>query len=151
MYFEDMSNYAYYLKTPVENVKNIGWLDAGRSYRTGHVSPIFLRNLTDIIIGNSIVDAQVNKIRSTHRCSLSSCEVGKLITNGKSAVLGAAEVWIPSVIDREFFAAPTMIFHYIEKHNYLPQDDFISAVIGFDFNKKFSAQDVYLSVIKGHF
>lgn len=151
MYFEDMSNYAYYLKTPVENVKNIGWLDAGKPYRTGDVGSLFLQCLMGIIVGNDIVDAQVNKIRSTHRCSLSGCEVKEVVANGKTAILGAAEIWIPSVICGEFFAVPSMILHYIEAHHYLPPDDFISAVIGFDFNKELNAQDVYLSAIKGHF
>jgi hypothetical protein len=151
MYFEDMSNYCYYLKTPLDNVKNIGWLNADKSCSTGDVDTDFLSKLSKIILGNEVIDTQVNRIRSVHPCSLANCEVAVITDGMRSAFLGAAEIWIPSGKSNGFFAMPSMIFHYIEKHHYLPPSDFISAVVNFDFEKPFNAQEVYLAEIKGHF
>ncbi len=129
----------------------MGWLEKDKPYKTGKVPDGFLSKLSSIILGNDIVDAQVNRIRSAHPCALSDC--GSLeITDGEHKVtLGAAEIWIPSIEGGGFFAAPSMIYHYVEKHNYLPPQEFVAAVMAFDLATPYKAQDIYLNEIRGHF
>ncbi len=151
MYFEDMSSYCYYLKTALSNVKNVGWLERSKPYNTGDVDGDFLPRLSNIILGNDVIDTQVNKMRSVHPCSLSSCYLQEIKEGERKACLGAAEIWIPSIENDDFFASPSMVYHYIEKHGYLPPKEFISAVMSFNFELPFKAQDTYLNAVKGHF
>lgn len=151
MFYEDLSNYCYYLKTPASTVRNVGWLEKDKSYATGEVSGSFLPKLSSIILGNDIIDAQVNRIRSAHPCSLSGCSNLQIEANGRKDSLGAAEIWIPSKDGSNFFATPSMVYHYVETHSYLPPEEFVSAVMSFDLSIPYKAQDVYLNEIKGHF
>ncbi|CAM3806343.1 hypothetical protein VA7868_03821 [Vibrio aerogenes CECT 7868] len=151
MFYEDLSNYCYYLKTPVSTVRNVGWLEKDQPYKTGKVLDGFLSKLSNIILGNDSVDAQVNRIRSMHPCSLYDCGMLEIEVNGKKSSLGTAEIWVPSKDGSVFFAAPTMVYHYVEKHSYLPPEKFVSAVMNFDLSMPYKAQDIYLKEIKGHF
>lgn len=151
MFYEDLSGYCYYLKTPVSTVRNVGWLEKDKPYKTGRVPDGFLSKLSSIILGNDIVDAQVNRIRSAHPCALSDCGSPEITDGERKVTLGAAEIWIPSCEEGSFFAAPSMIYHYVEKHNYLPPQEFIAAVMAFDLATPYKAQDIYLNEIRGHF
>ncbi|WP_163390442.1 hypothetical protein [Enterovibrio norvegicus] len=151
MFYEDLSHYCYYLKTPVETVRNVGWLEKDQPYKTGKVLDGFLSKLSNIILGNDSVDAQVNRIRSAHPCALSDCGALEIEVNGRRCSLGAAEIWVPSKDGSGFFAAPSMVYHYVEKHSYSPPQDFVSAVMNFDLSMPYKAQDIYLNEIKGHF
>ncbi|MDE6313851.1 MAG: hypothetical protein K2M46_09595 [Lachnospiraceae bacterium] len=45
------------------------------------------------------------------------------------------------------YAAPSMIYHYITHHNYLPPEEFIKAVLTFDeqkYKEKFYKNPVYV-------
>jgi len=42
-------------------------------------------------------------------------------------LLGGAEIWIPDS-SQGYFAAPDLIIHYIEEHQYLPPREFLSAL-----------------------
>jgi hypothetical protein len=141
----------YYLKTPVDSVKNIGWLDSNRKYSVGKVAPDFLPKLGSIIIGTAKCNAQVNRMRSTSPCRLSDCDIQEIECHGSKECLGASEVWVPLGDNGMFYAAPSMVYHYIEEHDYLPPEGFISAVMGFDLEQEFNAQDIYLDLIQGHF
>lgn len=151
MFYEDLSNYCYYLKTPVATVRNVGWLEKDQPYKTGKVLDGFLLKLSNIILGNGSVDAQVNRIRSAHPCALSDCGTLEIEVNGRRDTLGAAEIWIPSKDGSDFFAAPSLVYHYVVKHSYLPPEEFVSAVMSFDLSMAYKAQDIYLNEIKGHF
>jgi len=151
MYYEDLSSYCYYLKTPVSIVKNVGWLESDTPYNTGVVDRNFLPRFAMIILGSDVIDTEVNRIRSVHPCALADCDVQEIREDGDRACLGAAEIWVPSTKEGEFFAAPSMIYHYIEKHGYLPPKEYISAVMNFNFESSFKAQEAYLNAIKGHF
>jgi len=151
MYFSDLSNYSYYLKTPVNEAWNIGWLEEGKSYVTGNIENDFLSKLASIIVGNNIVNVHVNQIRGVHPCALSGCDNLEVEIGNRKIAVGSSEIWVPSKNPGQYFASPSMILHYMKAHHYLPPKEFISAVMSFDLSKPFNAQDVYLEVIKGHF
>lgn len=151
MYFPDLSSYSYYLKRPIDKVLNIGWLEEGESFTTGSVEVVFLSKLATIINGNDIVNLHVNRIRGIHPCALSNCDKLEVKIEGKIVSVGSSEIWIPSNTSDQYFASPSMVFHYIAVHDYLPPNEFISAVMSLDLKKYFNGQEVYLNVIKGHF
>jgi hypothetical protein len=151
MYFEDLTKYCFYLKKPVETVKNVGWLDAKKSFNRGEVDLYFLEKLSAIILGSENIDVHVNRVRSADSCALFDCDVKEIKKGSRSEYLGTSEIWFPSVVEGEFFAAPSLVYHYVAEHNYLPPKEFIISVMNFNLDKSFNAQALYLSVIKGHF
>ena len=71
-----------------------------------------------------------NVTRGLHNCELCDQQSPILIdaVDGLhgSAVLGFGEVLVDG--DGEIYAAPTLIVHYIDRHNYLPPDQFLTAL-----------------------
>lgn len=150
MFFDDLSDYSYFLKKPVGNVKNVGWLDASHVFPVGQSSANFLSKLERIIASRDVVNVHVNQIRGVHLCALSSSCQSVVIRGGKVG-LGSSEIWIPSTDGKNFFAAPSLVFHYIRDHNYLPPQEFIDAVEGMSLDAPFMAQEKYIELIAGHF
>ncbi|KJZ08911.1 hypothetical protein TW85_23030 [Marinomonas sp. S3726] len=146
MHYEDLSEYKYYLTKPLKNVINIGWLNSVSSHteKPFYKSEGFLLKLKDIIIGNSVVNAHVNLVRSTEPCLVSGCEPIWIENDESKCCLGASEIWIPTTKKGFYFASPSMIYHYISDHNYIPPKAYIDAVIRFDLAKKYNAQKIYL-------
>lgn len=56
-------------------------------------------------------------------------------------VIPYAELWIPA--NEAIYAAPILIVHFIEVHNYLPPAEFIAAIDLLDDNVSFVADAVY--------
>lgn len=149
MYFPDLSPYQYYLKSPVETVRNVGWLDADKPYSVGVVSEQVLIKLEDLICSTVPVDVHVNRLRGHVPCPL--CGDGPMTTASGAGELGASKIWIPALSPRGHYAAPSLVYHYIRDHHYHPPADFIEAVMAFDLATSYSAQEVYLSTVAGHF
>lgn len=59
------------------------------------------------------------------------CDVQKKGTAESSMdlKLGSAELWIPSLDNTLIFAAPDMIIHYVETHQYRPPECYQQAAI----------------------
>jgi hypothetical protein len=51
-----------------------------------------------------------------------------LEARGKRVLLGCAEVWVRG-IDGVWYAAPTLILHYVQAHRYKPPEEFIQTVL----------------------
>lgn len=142
MFFEDLTEYSYYQNRPLKNVFNIGWIDEKNSYAQGEIEQSFKEKLQSVIVGNKAFNAHVNKIRGIHPCNLCGADSIKLYSRtGSCVMLGSSEIWVPS--KESYFAAPSMILHYIEDHNYRPPKEFIKAVLSIDLNRTYSAQNVY--------
>jgi hypothetical protein len=143
MHFEDLSPYCYFLKSGLHNVLNVGWLDASHSFNIGAASPSFVSTLRAIVAElHPDVDVHVNRMRGIHPCNLCGEENLPLIDyRGRKYNLGMSEIWIPG--DGLWYAAPSMVLHYIEAHDYLPPNEFIAAVEGMDTNAAYTAQDHY--------
>lgn len=151
MFFDDLSNYSYYLTKPVVTVRNIGWLAKDAPFKTGVTNDAFLEKLACLIVGNDMVDIHVNRTRSAQPCNISGCTSLDVKAGEKSETLGASEIWIPVKGVAEYFAAPSMIYHYVDEHYYVPPVEFINAVLDFDLSIPYKAQDIYLNEIQGHF
>jgi hypothetical protein len=130
-YFADLTPYTY---TPAGNLKvlNVGWLDSAHLFLQGDTSSEFREML------GSLCGRPIHLHRGFHDCDF--CRTADVrqqenwkkwanIGNGQIRVLGLDEIW---------YAAPTMIHHYVIEHRYLPPAMFIEAVlhpfaVGVDF------------------
>jgi len=117
------------------------------------VSDHLLQRLEAVMLSRDPVDVHINRLRSSRPCALSaSCDREMLIGSGKALVhLGASVMWIPARNEAGYWAAPSMVFHYLRDHSYLPPEQFLLAVEAMDLTRRFKAQEVYLKQIVGHF
>lgn len=57
----------------------------------------------------------------------------------KTLFLGNWEIWIPGR-DGKVFASPGLIIHYVEKHEYLPPQEFVAAAMNDDALHNWNAE-----------
>ena len=116
-YFADLSPHTY---TPSDGIEvvNVGWLDQAHPFTKGETAQEFreaLRRLCESPIrlhrGFHVCQFCPKKVRAAQRSNTG---------NGQIRIKGPDGTW---------FAAPTMIHHYVEAHNYLPPPAFVHAVL----------------------
>lgn len=126
-YFADGSPYTYW---PNESATNVGWLDAAADFPRGTVDTDFLCQL------KNLCRFGVNRTRGYHICNLCA-QIGRSAMSTPTAVdtcggerflVGSAEIRVAAK-DGLVYAAPDMIAHYVEVHNYLPPRGFIEAML----------------------
>ncbi len=123
-YYEDLTLYEYENDFQFLQAVNIGWLDRTASFLKGQVDDEFLEKLFELCA------KPVAKTRGFHVCPFcSNPQIGETAERKGRSIkeLGSAEVWVRG-LDGILYAAPTLIYHYIESHNYLPPAAFIEAV-----------------------
>ena len=137
MYYPDLTPYKYGFETEF-NVVNVGWLSKTNEFPIGDVSELFLDNLKKFMLR-----PPCNRMRGWHTCEF--CD-GATRTSDLNYIddidLRNGEVWIPDVNEKLIYAAPTMIWHYINKHNYLPPSNFITSCEQFDFNSNWTPETI---------
>jgi hypothetical protein len=116
-YFADMTPHTY-TRTGLSSALNIGWLDASFPFAQGDVPPTVLRTL------QNLCDKPLHLHRGFHECQFCPrAPSTKEVTcrgNGQIRIEGEGGV---------IFVAPTMIYHYVSAHHYLPPAAFIAAVL----------------------
>ena len=124
MFFEDLSPYTYTLGKPVPegvcldaltDALNVGWLEDGHPFATGPTPWRFrlrLRHLAKNLKNDFFV--------ASHTCNL--CE------RGERTARGTGEIHVTGS-DGVTYVAPALIVHYVAKHEYLPPQEFIDAVL----------------------
>jgi hypothetical protein len=131
MYFPDLSPYQYLEREAAESpALNVGWLDLEHDYPKGEVSAQALERL------RQECSAQlVNHMRGWHACEF--CRPGFFkryrqptieSSSGKPIMLGSAEIRVKGK-DGKVYAAPNLIYHYVEKHQYRPPEEFLEALL----------------------
>ncbi len=120
-YYQDLSTYTY-SNQQCENTRNIGWLTHGHDFQIGAPAQVFLEKLWEYC------KVSVMQTRGIHSCEL--CDDSEAFVadwNGTRLILGSSEI---RVFDHEgtIFAAPTLIFHYVLRHQYQPPTSFREAV-----------------------
>jgi hypothetical protein len=109
MYYPDLTPYDYGI-TEYEDALNIGWLEMGHEFSSGDFPE------KQELIRKLRAKKIENKYRGFHSCDFCpKWEIG----NGEYVVQ-----W-----NGKTYAAPRMVVHYIEAHNYKPPQIFIDAVI----------------------
>ena len=130
-YFEDLSPYRYG-SYPGKGAVNIGWLGDDREpFATGAVPIAVLEVLKDL------VKAPVNEYLGFYTCEL--CPIPDYFIINDKASRKEWDQWeTPRSGNGEIrlkgkngiiYAAPVLIVHYIEEHQYLPPEEFLAAVM----------------------
>jgi len=130
MHFPDLTQYAYEPLKDGMPVLNVGWLGGGNSFPVGALPPDFLHTLKRISR-----QCRANQSRGTHACEYCSDpyrEIWSIQDGGAKRLLGSAELWIPSPDQTHIYAAPDLIIHYVDEHQYKPPAEFVLAVTRFD-------------------
>jgi hypothetical protein len=133
-YFPDNSPYAYgHSSHP--GVVHVGWLDDVHSFPKGDVEPRLIQKM------KSLASRPVELYRGKHICELCAEPAGLVKAYVPDRVVvdpncswarwadqrtsnGEIRVSHEGIV----FAAPVLIVHYIEVHNYLPPQQFLDAV-----------------------
>jgi hypothetical protein len=111
--FPDLSPHTYSPACGL-NLFNVGWLDEGMAFATGSSSADFQFALQSLCRHPIFID------RGSHACSYCGGMHRENEGNAQIRVCGKHGTW---------YAAPTLIHHYVTRHQYLPPDEFIEAVI----------------------
>lgn len=128
MYYPDGSKYVYTRQSEINNIINIGWLSHEFAFNKGEVDAYIKNKVLEIIYSK-----KCNTMRGIHKCDFCKSEVFVPHYNGK-ILLGNAEVWIPSINHNLIYASPTLIYHYIDAHHYLPTANYLESLMSFDLN-----------------
>lgn len=121
-YFKDLSEYTYLSDMYRSGTINIGWLSA-IGFETESPSLLVLDYLWDFC------SISIAATRGLHFCEI--CKIEQYIIAEKNGIrlkLGNAEIRVFSE-DGEIYAAPNLLYHYIQKHHYKPPEKFIKALL----------------------
>ncbi len=102
---------------------NIGWLGSDSVFERGATGQDFRDALARLV-----VKRQVRLTRGFHRCELCGASRPRVEHGAKSRVLGNSEIRVTGK-NGTVYAAPSMIAHYVEVHEYVPPREFIEAVL----------------------
>ncbi len=133
MFFEDLSPYRYgsfSWRSLLWRELNVGWLDSAYQFAQGSVPHGFLDRMFEHCLH------PVRQMKGFHICQFCSpiLEHPKICRNGREIWVGSAEIRVRGR-GRVRYAAPTLIYHYIEAHQYLPPEEFIEAVLASRISK----------------
>jgi hypothetical protein len=121
MYFADLSPCRYY-------GLSVGWLEKGHDFTRGAVPSGFLERLLERCRHPAI------RHRGAHLCefcpSLEHAQAAcvRELANGERVFVGSGFIRVHPKQGLAF-VAPTLVFHYVQDHGYLPPQTFIEAVM----------------------
>lgn len=141
MYYPDLSDYVYFEGISFPDVINVGWLDEKHKIATGTCESRIIDKLVALTLEEGNIQSVVNVMRGVHSCPFCGKRDIWVGRNGRKALLGNAELWIPST--RKIYVAPNLIIHYIDEHQYRPPAEFLDAVAGIDLEMSFHGQERY--------
>lgn len=119
----------------------VGWLEPEFPYSTGSVPAEFVHAL-----GQLCIQHQQGRMRGWHDCRLGCPRPGgddvprmangrRLLApptsveiDGVRVVLGSTEIRVIAA-DGTWLAAPSLVYHYVTEHAYLPPEPFVEAVM----------------------
>jgi len=121
-YFEDLSSYVYEPSYGTSQTKNVGWLERGHEF--AQMSP----SERDLELLWSYCQLSIVQTRGVHECDL--CEPHQIVVverQGFKLLLGTSEIRVFSN-DGIVYAAPSLIYHYVNFHHYKPPEEFLKAL-----------------------
>jgi hypothetical protein len=125
-YFSDLTPYSFLLaKDEVSaSLLSVGWLSRFHSFPK---KPVDARLLEKLL---KLCRKPVRLTRGFHRCDFCSGSANSMISmtvDGDKVRLGNGEIRVPGT-NGVAYAAPTLICHYIDQHEYGPPQEFLDAV-----------------------
>jgi len=131
MYYPDLSPYTNMINAreplvdDAPQALSVGWLEAGHPFAQGGAANEFMARLW------TLGRAPVNLMRGCHECDFCSDPSFSYLNvrqGDEELGMGNGEIWVFSN-DHKVYIAPTLIYHYITHHRYLPPEPFIHAVL----------------------
>lgn len=121
MYLPDLSPYGYMnYESMMIGTRSIGWLDRKHPYPVGKTSIELQSRLLEYC------KTPVNVTRGRHLCPFCKFSEEEL-ENLDITYYSNAEIRV--IHSNGVFAAPTLVWHYVTEHQYLPPQEFIDAVL----------------------
>jgi hypothetical protein len=121
-YFPDLSPYVHTSSSRGVPTRNVGWLDASESFPVAEPSKELLERLWQFCL------VSVCPTRGIDECPLCDDELAICKRNGMQRVFGTAEIRVFDLTGQAAFAAPNLIYHFVEKHHYSPPPEFLEAL-----------------------
>jgi len=115
MWYEDLAECGYFAE--FFPTIAIGWLENGKPYSIGKTP----KEAVETIYKFNKTDGMYYRFLGYHECDF--CDFVNI-------ELGATTILI--AYQDKVYACPALIIHYMEKHQYLPPDEFIEAVLNYD-------------------
>jgi hypothetical protein len=112
-FFADLTPHTYAPTGDLEML-NVGWLDEGWPFPVGPTSQVFRDALLELCKHPIILH------RGFHVCCYCRGQQQDRAGNGQIRVLSRKGIW---------YAAPTLVHHYVLAHAYSPPADFVDAVV----------------------
>jgi hypothetical protein len=128
MHFPDLTPYEYFRGESNANAVNVGWLSVTAPFPKGGVSAEFVHRL------RRLTTSPVNLTRGSHLCELCPPppkvlnSAGCWTLNPPPGTYGNGEIRVPGS-NGAIYAAPILILHYVEAHQYVPPAEFVDAVL----------------------
>jgi hypothetical protein len=136
-------------------LRSVGWLHPHGFFPQGPVPREFVEKLLLLV-----AEEQILTMRGYHVCDW--CEHlphkqadapegeeyilprATYVTVGEGekrerVLLGNAEIMVPG-LRGVYYMAPTLIYHYVQAHQYQPPDEFVESVLAFDPSSRFNGQ-----------
>jgi hypothetical protein len=125
VYYKDMSAYWYIDVGMARRGRspslNVGWLAAGFEFPQAEPSEALLDRLWQYC------KISIALRRGIHECDLCSADGHHAEHNGEILLLGMSEIRVFAP-EGAVYAAPTLIYHYVKAHHYLPPAGFLAAL-----------------------
>jgi hypothetical protein len=125
MYFADMTPYTYHPLDAATDASNVGWLSNDHPFSVGSCPQGLLERLFELLKSN-----RFHPTRGRYLCDFCPPPRSPVdaLRNGEKIPLGFFELKVVGPTGHEFIA-PSLIYHYVEMHSYLPPEPFIEAVL----------------------
>ena len=145
---------------------NIGWLDKNHSFPTGKIPPALLQKLKQLTLID-LANYKARKVGSFDEeeavivhcmqmrglpelCPFCPREHAEIWLDSeeeetdprfKKYALGTCQIQIPSADGKYLYASPSLLYHYVAEHDYLPPSQFLEALEAFGMNKPFNIEE----------
>jgi hypothetical protein len=107
-----------------EDIVAVGWLEPGKEYRHGPVSPDFAPAICDLLAD----PWQPFAYLGWHSCGFCRLSGGShsFRLGNRSIEVGRLNLYVPT--ESKLYLCPSMAIHYADAHEYAPPEEFIRAV-----------------------
>ena len=158
MYYEDLKPYIVGEKYFNPKTLNVGWLDKSVKFPTGKMPRHLIDKLLYLTLFDLDQSVSVNLVGySKHPKNIivhhghirgnpfvcpfcDGKEISIVDQNARVMHLGGGEMRIPAPNKSVRYAFPTMLYHYITEHDYLPPEEFLDALQRFHLDQSYDCQ-----------
>lgn len=122
MWYEDLTECDYFGEERAKILTAVGWLENGKSFRTGKVKIEVYEKLCELNKNPWLFYMSMGY----HECEFCD-KIDSKNLNPLPETWGTCNLTIPH--KGKFYHYPELITHYIKKHSYLPPEEFCEAVL----------------------